>query len=64
MYAHSLKIGKPQSLKVFGASKPMVVDKTAVLTGVSFNKLYYAENASNTNPTKNRGRTQVLRKGK
>jgi hypothetical protein len=44
MYAHSLKIGKSQSLKVFGASKPMVVDKTAVLTGVSFNKLYYAEN--------------------
>jgi hypothetical protein len=31
MYAHSLKIGKSQSLKVFGASKPMVVDKTAVL---------------------------------
>jgi hypothetical protein len=32
MYAHSLKIGKPHHLKVFGASKPMIVAKTAVLT--------------------------------
>jgi hypothetical protein len=30
--SYSLKIGKPQSLKVFGASKPMIVAKTAILT--------------------------------
>jgi hypothetical protein len=63
MYKKSLKIPKGQSESIYRTDNTMAKRKKSTKGQTTINKRYtYNLRSSNTNPTKNRLRTQVLRK--